>query len=302
MRSRWAKYWYLGPAMLVVIATITYPLLSALITSFREWQLNESPEPGAFVGLENYQRVLQDAGFWNSVWVTVMYSVISVSITMVLALAIALVLQGPGRFKAVAKTMLILPYAVAPALKGFSWRFMLNENYGVYDTILDKVPFTQNIVWLGDPFWALVSIAMSEVWGWAPLIALMFIGALGSIDPEVQEAARVDGANGLQLVLPHHPAAARPGHPRRHAAQDHLLAQAHRSGSNDDGRGTRHPDGDPELLYIPAGFQLPRHGLRLGARLDLGRRYRPLYRLLREDDEAARLPSRGKLLRGVGSR
>jgi multiple sugar transport system permease protein len=201
MRSRWAKYWYLGPAIVVVLATITYPLLSALITSFREWQLNESAEPGRFVGLENYQRVLQDAGFWNSAWVTVLYSIISVSITMLLALAIALVLQGPGRFKAFAKTMLILPYAVAPALKGFSWRFMLNENYGVYDTILDKIPFTQGIVWLGDPFWALVSIAMSEVWGWAPLIALMFIGALGSIDPEVQEAARVDGANGMQLFF-----------------------------------------------------------------------------------------------------
>jgi multiple sugar transport system permease protein len=201
MRSRWAKYWYLGPAIVVVLATITYPLLSALITSFREWQLNESPEPGGFVGLENYQRVLQDAGFWNSAWVTALYSVISVSITMILALAIALILQGPGRFKAFAKTMLILPYAVAPALKGFSWRFMLNENYGVYDTILDKVPFTRDIVWLGDPFWALVSIAMSEVWGWAPLIALMFIGALGSIDREVQEAARVDGANVLQLFF-----------------------------------------------------------------------------------------------------
>jgi multiple sugar transport system permease protein len=201
MRSKWAKYWYLGPAIVVVLATITYPLLSALITSFREWQLNESPDPGGFVGLENYQRVLQDAGFWNSAWVTALYSVISVSITMILALAIALILQGPGRFKAFAKTMLILPYAVAPALKGFSWRFMLNENYGVYDTILDRVPFTRDIVWLGDPFWALVSIAMSEVWGWAPLIALMFIGALGSIDPEVQEAARVDGANGLQLFF-----------------------------------------------------------------------------------------------------
>lgn len=201
MRSRWAKYWYLGPAVVVVLATITYPLLSALVTSFREWQLNESFEPGGFVGLENYQRVLQDPGFWNSVWVTVLYSVISVSLTMLIALAIALVLQGPGMFKTFAKTMLILPYAVAPALKGFSWRFMLNENYGVYDTILDKVPFTQDIVWLGDPFWALVSIAMSEVWGWAPLIALMFIGALGSIDPEVHEAARVDGANSLQMFF-----------------------------------------------------------------------------------------------------
>ena len=201
MRSRWAKYWYLGPAVVVVLATITYPLFSALVTSFREWQLNESFEPGGFVGLENYQRVLQDSGFWNSVGVTVLYSVISVSLTMIIALTIAMVLQGPGKFKAFAKTMLILPYAVAPALKGFSWRFMLNENYGVYDTILDQLPFTKNIVWLGDPFWALVSIAMSEVWGWAPLIALMFIGALGSIDPEVLEAARVDGANRFQLFF-----------------------------------------------------------------------------------------------------
>ena len=201
MRSRWAKYWYLGPAVVVMLATITYPLFSALVTSFREWQLNESFEPGGFVGLENYQRVLQDSGFWNSVGVTVLYSVISVSLTMIIALTIAMVLQGPGKFKAFAKTMLILPYAVAPALKGFSWRFMLNENYGVYDTILDQLPFTKNIVWLGDPFWALVSIAMSEVWGWAPLIALMFIGALGSIDPEVLEAARVDGANRFQLFF-----------------------------------------------------------------------------------------------------
>ena len=202
MRSRWAKYWYLGPAIVVLLATITYPLGSALVTSFREWQLNESATPGAFVGLENYRRVLGDAGFWNSAGVTALYSVMSVSLTMLIALAIALVLQGPGKLKAFAKTILIFPYAVAPALKGFSWRFMLNENYGVYDTIIDAlVPFAGGIVWLGEPFWALLAIALSEVWGWAPLIALMFIGALGSIDPEVQEAARVDGATGLQLFF-----------------------------------------------------------------------------------------------------
>ena len=157
---------------------------------------------GAFVGLENYQRVLSDSGFWNSAGVTVLYSVMSVSLTMVIALGIALVLQGPGKFKAFAKTMLIFPYAVAPALKGFSWRFMLNDNYGIYDTIIDTVlPFASGIVWLGEPFWALLSIAFSEVWGWAPLIALMFIGALGSIDPEIQEAARVDGATGIQAFF-----------------------------------------------------------------------------------------------------
>ena len=118
-----------------------------------------------------------------------------------IALGIALLLQGPGKLKAAAKTMLIFPYAVAPALKGFSWRFMLNENFGVYDQIADIFPFAKNIQWLGDPFWAIISLAMTEIWGWAPLIALMFIGGLGSIDPEVQEAARVDGANSLQVFF-----------------------------------------------------------------------------------------------------
>jgi len=202
MRSRWAKYWYLGPALVIVFATITYPLVSALITSFRDWQLNESPEPEGFVGLSNYGRVLADGGFWNSVWATLLFTVISVALTMVLALGMALILQGPGKLKAFAKTMLIFPFAVAPALKGFSWRFMLNSDYGVYDAMIGAaLPFARNVVWLGEPLWAMVSLAMSEVWGWAPLIALMFIGALGSIDPEVQEAARVDGATGLQLFL-----------------------------------------------------------------------------------------------------
>lgn len=202
MRSRWAKYWYLAPAMVILLATITYPLLSALVTSFREWQLNESFEPEGFVGFQNYQRVLTDPGFWNSVWVTLLFTVISVGLTVVIALGMALVLQGPGKLKGFTKVMLIFPFAVAPALKGFSWRFMLNEEYGIYDTIIDALlPFASGIVWLGEPLWAIFSLALTEVWGWAPLIALMFIGALGSIDQEVQEAAKVDGASGLQTFF-----------------------------------------------------------------------------------------------------
>lgn len=203
MRSKWAPLVYLGPALIVLLATITYPLLRALVISFQEWQVNESPTPEGFVGLTNYGRVLGDPGFWNSIQVTALYSVVSVGLTLIIALGIALVLQGPGTLKMIAKTMLIFPFAVAPALKGFSWRFMLNENYGVYDNIADVALFfiPGNIVWLAESFPAIVALALSEVWGWAPLIALMFIGALGSIDPEVPQAARVDGASELQIFF-----------------------------------------------------------------------------------------------------
>lgn len=201
MRSKHTKFFFLGPPVVIILATIAYPLLYALVTSFRHWELDKSFAPEGFVGLENYQRVFQDLGFFNSLKVTITYSIMSVSLTLVIALAIAFVLQGPGKLKMVLKTTLILPFAVAPALKGFSWRFMLNEEYGIYDLIADALLFfvPGNIVWLAEPFWALLAITLSEVWGWAPLFALMFIGALGSIDPEINEAAEVDGATNWRL-------------------------------------------------------------------------------------------------------
>lgn len=198
---RWTKFAVLTPALLIVLVTVAYPLGSALSTSFRDWDLTRSSEPEEFVGLANFIEAFQDPIFLNGVMVTVVYTIMTVLITLVLALGMALVLQGPGRVKAVVKVLLILPYAVAPALKGFSFRFMLNDTYGVFDWIMDNLtPFPDGLVWLGETGWALFWISMSETWGWAPLIALMFIGALGGISPEIHEAARVDGASKWQTL------------------------------------------------------------------------------------------------------
>jgi multiple sugar transport system permease protein len=111
-------------------------------------------------------------------------------------MAIALVLYKPGRINVLVRTLLIFPFAVSPALKGYSWKFMLDPSYGVYAKILGFfIPPAQGYIWLTHQGWALFWLAMSEVWGWAPLMALMFIGALSAISPEIFEAASVDGAS-----------------------------------------------------------------------------------------------------------
>ena len=74
MRSRYTKFVLLTPALLVVLLTTTYPLLNALVTSFRDWRLNRSPVPRAWVGLDNYVRAFTDDGFINSAMVTMMLS------------------------------------------------------------------------------------------------------------------------------------------------------------------------------------------------------------------------------------
>ena len=196
MRTKYFKFVLIAPALFIVSAVAIYPILFALVTSFRDWRLAQSLTPGAFIGFENYARALQDDTFLNSLWVTLIYVIISVAMSVAVGLLMAILLQRKGSLTAITKVVLIMPYAVAPALKGFSWKFMLDPNFGIFDAQIDTLfPFWSSIVWLGHPFWALFMIAITEVWGWAPLIALMFLGALGSVNPEVMEAAKVDGAN-----------------------------------------------------------------------------------------------------------
>lgn len=200
VRTGSMRWTLLGPALVVIALTVIYPLISSFITSFRDWRLTNSPTPGPFIGFENYTRAFTDRGFLNSLGVSAIYVVISVSLTLLLGLGIALMLQKPTKLNVFARTLLIFPFAVAPILKGFSWRFMLNPEYGVYAKGIGAIfPPLENFVWLGHQFSALLVIALSEVWGWAPLFALMFIGAIGSIPAEANEAARVDGATSFQI-------------------------------------------------------------------------------------------------------
>jgi len=198
--SKWIRIILLAPAVLVVLGVSAYPLINTFILSFRSWNLAKSPTPQEFVGFENYIRAFGDRFFWNSISVTITFTVISVALSVILGLAFAIVLQKPSRLNTLTKTLLIFPFAVAPILKGFSWRFMLNPSYGVYDNIIDTLfPWASDVVWLANPFWAQFWLAVSEVWGWAPIIALMFVGALGSISPDIFEAAKVEGATNWQL-------------------------------------------------------------------------------------------------------
>lgn len=202
MRGKYAKFIMLSPAILVLLATTTYPLLYALVISFRNWQLTKSSEPKDFVGFDNYTQALTDSGFTNSLQVTFFFTILSVSLSLGIGLAIALLIQKKSLVNTVIKTLLIFPFAVSPTLKGFSWRFMLNSEYGLYDYLVKTVfPPAKGIIWLNDTFWAMFGLAMSETWGWAPLIALMFVGALGTISPEITEAAKLDGASNFNLFF-----------------------------------------------------------------------------------------------------
>jgi multiple sugar transport system permease protein len=193
----------LAPAMALVAFTTIYPLISSFWTSFHVFNLNRSIERGPFVGLENYEYVFrEDPDFWGVLRTTAIFVGLDVAITILCALGLALLLLRAGFATSVLRTLVILPFAMSPALIGISWRFMLNPDYGAFSrTIAAVFPSLANVDYLASPALAMAALISSDVWHWAPYFAFMLMGGLAAIPPETQEAARVDGASNTRVFF-----------------------------------------------------------------------------------------------------
>ena len=191
----------LAPAFLLVAFTTVYPMITSLWTSLHILNLAKSIELGAFVGLENYQEAfVHDLEFWGVMRVTALFVVLDVTLTILCALGIAMLLLRAGFGQSIIRTLIILPFAMSPALIGISWRFMLNPDYGAFArTIAAIFPGMRNVDYLASPALSMAALVSADVWHWAPYFAFMLMGGLAAIPPETQEAARIDGASGWRV-------------------------------------------------------------------------------------------------------
>ena len=159
MKDRVVKYLLILPAGVVVVGTTIWPLASALIASFRDWRLKRSPLPGRFVGLDNYAFAFEEPEFLNALRVTAWFVAIDVVLTVALALGLALLLRRAGFLQSLTKAVLIIPFAMSPALIGVSFRFMFNGEHGVIAKGLGAfVPGLADVIWLAHPVFALLAL------------------------------------------------------------------------------------------------------------------------------------------------
>lgn len=196
--KRLPVHWLLlTPALLFVAAMGVFPLAYSLVLSFRTWKLARSSEPGEFIGWSNFSNLLtDDPDFVEALRVTGIFITGDVLLTVAVALGAALLLHRGGRLNSLARTLLILPFVMSPALIGISFRFFLNAEYGILHHVIGLlIPSMRDTVWLADSTLAMVAIIAADVWHWAPYMTLVMLGGLASIPTETQEAARVDGAS-----------------------------------------------------------------------------------------------------------
>ncbi len=191
----------LAPALLLVAFTTIYPLIVSLWTSFHDYNLTRSLEMGPWIGVENYTEAFKyDPEFWTVMRVTVTFVILDVGLTILVALGLAILLLRRGFGKTFLRTILILPFAMSPALIGISWRFMLNPDFGGFARTIGAVlPFMHNVDYFANPYLAMGALVSADVWHWAPYFCFMLMGGLASIPPETQEAARIDGASAWRV-------------------------------------------------------------------------------------------------------
>jgi multiple sugar transport system permease protein len=191
----------LAPAVVLVAFTTVYPMVSSFWTSFHILNLARSLDLGRFVGLENYEEAFRhDPEFWTVMRVTAVFVVIDVGLTILAALGLAILLLRAGFGQTVLRTLIILPFAMSPALIGISWRFMFNPEYGAFARTIGAVfPFMRNVDYFASPTLSMAALISSDVWHWAPYFTFMLMGGLASIPPETQEAARIDGASNWRV-------------------------------------------------------------------------------------------------------
>ncbi|MDX6153068.1 sugar ABC transporter permease [Marinococcus sp. PL1-022] len=202
MTNKYFKYILLAPALLIVGTITVFPLVRSFWISLHEWDLTETLETGPFVGFDNYLQAMSDGNFWNSVIVTLIFTISTVFITIAAAIAVGMLLSKEKKHLSFLRAVLIIPFALSPALVGYSWRFMLNPEYGLFDRIVGfLIPPLSDVVWLGNPSTAMAALISVAVWIWLPFMSLMFISGLMGMPGEVFEAAKIDGASAFQTLF-----------------------------------------------------------------------------------------------------
>lgn len=173
------------------------PLMRQLWMSLTNARLT-NPNAGTFIGLGNYERMLADPAFYNSLWVTLVYTLGSVVLGVAIGVVCALAIDKPFRFRPIARAILLFGWAVPNVAATLIWLWMLNDRSGVFNTITESIGLGR-FAWLRNMDLALGSILAVTVWQVAPFVMLVVLAALQSVPEEVREAAKVDGADGLNI-------------------------------------------------------------------------------------------------------
>lgn len=186
-------YVLVSPWIIGFLAFTLGPMVASAAISLSEWDLLLPPK---WIGLKNYVAMLaEDPVFWQSLKVTIIYTIFSVGLNIIVAFLLAMLLNQNIRGQQYYRTIYYLPFVVSGVAVAWMWRIMYNPEFGVVNLLLGYLGI-QGPRWLASTTWALPAMIIMGVWGFGGSMVI-FLAGLQGVPSHLYEAAEIDGANAL---------------------------------------------------------------------------------------------------------
>jgi multiple sugar transport system permease protein len=179
------------PAVVFTLLLIAFPFAYTIWLSVHEFSFGG--EARLNYGA-NYLQMLSDGEFWNGMKITLGLYLLSLVLQLVLGTYVALLLHGSKRLSGVVRTLMISPFVLPPVVVGMMWLVILDPAIGAANWLLNSAGLPRSD-WLASPTWVIPTVALIDTWQWTPYVALIVLGGLQSLPPNVYEAAQIDGAS-----------------------------------------------------------------------------------------------------------
>ncbi len=178
------------PALLVCVAVLI-PFVTAVFYSLERYRLSQ-PYLKGFIWFNNYINFIYDSEFWNTVWISLLYTVLTVVCQLLLGLGMAMLLRQRSRVNNFISVMLLLPLMTAPAIAALMWKLMTNPNFGVLSYLVGFIGLS-DFRWASSPSSALFTVVLVDTWVYTPFIMILLLAGLRSLPQQPFEAAALDG-------------------------------------------------------------------------------------------------------------
>lgn len=186
---------FILPALLFYAIFTLAPAFGGIWYSFTNWNgLNPNYE---LIGFRNFEVLLKDKNFFNSIWFTVKFVGIMVVLQNIIALSLAVLIETRMKTKTLFRTLVFMPNMISMIIGGFMWMFIFTRALPTIANLLNIAAL--DISWLGDPTFSFIAIIIVSLWGGVGYLMIIYMAALQGVAKNLREAAMIDGANAWQV-------------------------------------------------------------------------------------------------------
>ena len=189
-------YWaFAAPAATIVLLVILFPWIFTIFMSLHDWKVTGATP---FVGLANYEKMLEDSRFLWAIVRTLYFTAATVIAPMILGIWAAVCFASQFKLRGLARTLFVLPMMATPVAIALVWTMMFHPQLGVLNYLLTSIGLPPSS-WVYDSSTVIPTLVMVETWQWTPLVMLIVLGGIASLPLEPYEAAILDGASAWQM-------------------------------------------------------------------------------------------------------